>query len=224
MNIYSTRFQLSIIFSCLLLAIIVFAPIGKTGADSSAPEIKIDTFPQSVLFEIDHFKPGDWAPRVLTVQNNGNQDFSYDLTSRLKSGSEKLYKQLDVKIEDDQGILYEGNLNNFTKLPPRKLAKFTQEKLTITVEFPYESGNEFQGLETVVAFTLVAEGDAPVHPPADGDGKTPNQGSQPNTGTLPKTGEEDPLLLIVTGFFITAAGLILLLSKKSILHSLFRRR
>lgn len=231
MRLSLNLFKLILIYSVVLLTIVVFLPISSTGADSNTPEIKIDTLPESVLFNIKDFKPGDWAPRVLTIQNNGNQDFSYNLQSRMKSGSEKLYNQFQLKIEDQSGIIFEGDLKDFKGLDPRPLTAFSEEKLTLTVEFPYKSGNEFQGLETEVEIVLFAEGKDNQTPPnneeTDGEnGNNPPDNKNPPTkgsGSLPQTGEENPILIILSGLFISMAGLALLLVKKSINSNPFKR-
>ncbi|MCM3717672.1 LPXTG cell wall anchor domain-containing protein [Fictibacillus phosphorivorans] len=233
MKLNSIKFKLILIYSCLILIVAVFIPIGNTGADSSTPEIKIDTFPDSVLFDIKDFKPGDWAPRELTIQNNGNKDFSYNIQSRMKTGSEKLFNQFQLKIEDASGRVYQGSLKDFKGINPRPLASFSEEKLIVTVEFPYISGNEFQGLETKVEFVVYAEGkDEPpttgidnpderevTSPPSNDNENLPSK----ETGSLPQTGEDNPIYVILSGLFITLAGLALLLMKKSILPNPFKR-
>ncbi|MBH0169147.1 LPXTG cell wall anchor domain-containing protein [Fictibacillus sp. 18YEL24] len=192
----SIKFKLILIYSLIGLIIVVFLPIGRTGADSSTPEIKIDILPEAVLFDIENFKPGDWAPRDLTIQNNGNQDFSYNMKAQMKSGSEKLYNQLLLKVEDRTNLLFEGKLKDFKGLNPRPLASLTEEKLKVTVEFPYESGNEFQGLQTIAEFIIYAEGQTtPPDPPDDGDPPDPpDDGDPPNppTDTNNPPGSNEP--------------------------------
>ncbi|MBH0156588.1 LPXTG cell wall anchor domain-containing protein [Fictibacillus sp. 5RED26] len=233
MKLNSNKFKIILIYTCILLVATVFIPIGNTGADSSTPEIKIDALPQKVLFDIDDFKPGDWAPRVLTIQNNGNQDFTYNLQSRMKSGSDKLFNVFHLKIEDSSSVIFKGNLKDFEGLDPRPLAAFSEEKLTVTVEFPYVSGNEYQGLDTDVEFVLYADGEnAP--PPTDTEkpnqdngstspGNNSNKPPSTDTGSLPQTGEDNPIFIILSGLIISMAGLALLLVKKSILPNPFKR-
>ncbi|GGB41565.1 LPXTG cell wall anchor domain-containing protein [Fictibacillus barbaricus] len=233
MKLSLNLFKLILIYSLVLLTIVVFLPISSTGANTSTPEIKIDTLPESVLFNIKDFKPGDWAPRVLTIQNNGNQDFSYNIQSRMKSGSEKLFNVFQLKIEDSSGVIFKGDLKDFKELDPRPLASFSEEKLTVTVEFPYVSGNEFQGLDTEVEFVLYAEGENEPPPPDteepdEDNGSTPpseNSNNPPakDNGSLPQTGEDNPILIILSGLFISIAGLALLLVKKSIIPNPFKR-
>jgi LPXTG-motif cell wall-anchored protein len=235
MKLNSNKFKLILIYTCILLVAAVFIPVGNTGADSSTPEIKIDTLPEKVLFDIKDFKPGDWAPRVLTVQNNGNQDFSYNIQSRMKSGSKKLYNVFQLEIKDQSGVIFKGDLKDFKGLDPRPLAAFSEEKLTVTVDFPYVSGNEFQGLDTEVEIVLYAEGKNDP-PPTDPDPEEPDEdnGNNPpgddsnnppaeDTGSLPQTGEDDPIFIILSGLFISMAGIALLLIKKSILPNPFKR-
>lgn len=233
MMVKSIMFKLLIVNCLLLLIILFFIPIGNTGADSTTSEIKIDALPQKVLFDIDNFKPGDWAPRVLTIQNNGNQDFSYNIQARKKSGSTKLFNIFHLTIEDQSDVLFNGELKDFKGLKRRSLAAFSEEKLTVTVEFPYVSGNEFQGLDTEVEFVLYAEGESepprtdPDNPAGDdGGSETPgNNDGSPNkpTGSLPQTGEDNPLFVILTGLFLSMAGIALLIVKKSILPNPFKR-
>ena len=233
MMVKSIMFKLLIVYCLLLLTILFFIPIGNTGADSTTPEIKIDALPQMVLYDINNFKPGDWAPRVLTVQNNGNQDFSYNIQARMKSGSTKLFNIFHLTIEDQSDVLFNGELKEFKGLKRHSLAAFSEEKLTVTVVFPYVSGNEFQGLDTEVEFVLYAEGESE-QPPTDpdnpggddGESETPgHNGGSPNkpTGTLPPTGEDNQLFLILTGLFLSMAGIALLLVKNAILPNPFKR-
>ncbi|MBN3553969.1 LPXTG cell wall anchor domain-containing protein [Fictibacillus nanhaiensis] len=233
MNLHSNRFKFLIMYCCVLLTAVVFVPLGHTGANSSSKEIEINTLPKDVIFAINNFKPGDWATRVLAIQNNGNQDFSYSLKAQKKSGSNKLYNQFVVKVEDQSEIIYRGSLKEFTGLKPRSLKSGLEEKLTVTVEFPYESSNEFQGFETEVELIVFAEGTAKPpatdgednnHPTKDNGGGSPGKKPTANgAGSLPQTGEENPLILILSGLFISLAGFGLLLSKKFTLSNLFKR-
>jgi LPXTG-motif cell wall-anchored protein len=238
MNLHSNRFKFIIMYCCLLLTAAVFVPFGNTGANSSSKEIEINTLPKDVVFAIDNFKPGDWATRVLAIQNNGNQDFSYSMKAQKKSGSDNLYNQFVVKVEDQSEIIYQGSLKEFIGLKQRSLKSGSEEKLTVTVEFPYESGNEYQGLETEVELIVFAEGtDKPPTPDGEDNNNPPDDSSPPKegedppskkptangAGELPQTGEENPLLLILSGLFLSLTGLGLLLSKKFTSSNLFKR-
>lgn len=143
----------------LVIIFVFFIPIGFTTASEDIKEIDIMTTPEKVLFEIHNMQPGDWATRELEISNSGKQDFGYIFSAKKSSGSEKLYNELHLTIEDESGkSIYDGSLGNFEKLEARNLKVNTKEKLTFTVEFPYELGNEYQGLVTEVEFKVYAEG------------------------------------------------------------------
>jgi LPXTG-motif cell wall-anchored protein len=281
-----SHLKLIAIYSIFILTVVLFLPTGKTGADTAVKEIDLATLPANVLFNVSNLKPGDLMIRELTILNNGNQNFTYNFDSRKKSGSDLLYNQLQLEVKDNSTVLYNGSLGSFTGLNPRALSSHSQEKITLTVEFPYESGNEFQGLGTEVEFILYAEGrnnppdppddgdppdppddgdppdppddGDPPDPPDDGDPPDPPDDNEPptddneppgtneppntneppsnnptptkpavppskDTGSLPQTGEENPLFIIMSGLFISLAGLGLLLIKKSILPNPFKR-
>ncbi|KGP74121.1 LPXTG cell wall anchor domain-containing protein [Pontibacillus yanchengensis] len=157
------------IYSLVVFIFVILSPIGSTGANKSDPVIDLSLKPTKREFKVDKMVPGDWATRTLTVQNNGNKDFSYQMTSSYLEGNNKFYNQLDLRVESQNQILFDGKLENFEGLKSRSLDYSTEEDITITVTFPYESGNEYQGLATSVLFTFVAEGDTPPPPPTSSD-------------------------------------------------------
>ena len=63
----------------LLISGICFYPVSSVFAegenDKAENEIKINISPKDNLFDISNMKPGDWAPRSITVQNSGSKDF-----------------------------------------------------------------------------------------------------------------------------------------------------
>jgi LPXTG-motif cell wall-anchored protein len=279
--------------------------------------VEITTSPTGYLFQMTNLKPGDTGERILTIKNTGNQNYYYSVRAQMKSGSNKFYKQLLLKVKDTSQVLYDGKLSEFTSMSERYLAHHTQEDLTFAIEFPWNSGNEFQGLLTEVELIFYAEGrnnppddgdppdppddgdppdppddgdppdppddgdppdppddgdppdppddGDPPDPPDDGDPPDPPDDNEPptddneppstnepptddneppstneppsnnptptkpadppskDTGSLPQTGEENPIFIILSGFFILLAGLGLLLIKKSIIPNPFKR-
>lgn len=120
-------------------------------------EINISLSPTGTLFDITNMKPGDWAPRTITVKNMGTKDFDY-LMQLQNSGDEKLFNELllEIKVADQE--LYQGKLTDFKSLPIRKLATGNEENLDVTIRFPEHLGNEFQGLHASFDFIFTAEG------------------------------------------------------------------
>jgi hypothetical protein len=65
---------------------------------------------------------------------------------------------MNLKVSDGTGKLYEGPLNGLQYFPLGTIASFQKTSLTFTVALPYETGNEFQGKTTSVAFDFSAIG------------------------------------------------------------------
>jgi LPXTG-motif cell wall-anchored protein len=265
----------------------------------------ITLIPDARLFEVTNMKPGDTITKVQKIHNQSNDSFSYVITTEKESGSDLLYNQLDLQVIADNTEIYNGKLKYLNLSKPLKLNKNSQHGITFQFHFPIDSGNEYQGLITSVAFIYTAEADHgnppddgdPPNPPDDGDPPDPpddgdppdppddgdppdppddgdppdppddgdppdppddgdppdppdhnepppNDNEPPNTneppsnnpaptkpadppskdtGSLPQTGEENPILIILSGFFISLAGLGLLLIKKSIIPNPFKR-
>lgn len=200
--------KLIAIYVGIVLFFILLLPIGKSGAEENTREIDITLAPAQQLFNVHNIKPGDWMTRTLKVQNKGNQDFVYQSSASHLSGSELLYNQLEMTVSAGSAVLYEGKLSGFTGFEKRPLAHLEEEELTYTVEFPYESGNEFQGLTTKVAFYFAAE----MRPEevAESVGAIPVTGNPPTFGNvLPKTGEVSPMIFYLSGFIILLLGCVM---------------
>ncbi len=78
---------------------------------------------------------------------------------------------VDVKAEEK--ILYDGMLSKFNKIDARMISISGEEKLTFTILFPKEAGNEFQGVAAEVEFMFYAEGALGGIIPVDGGVKLP---------------------------------------------------
>ncbi|TYR75250.1 cell wall protein [Rossellomorea vietnamensis] len=165
-------------------------------------EIDIALSPASVSFNVSKLVPGDWASREIDILNSGTQDFKYLSSAKFISGSEMLYNALILTVKDEKKELYNGSLGNFHKLEPRLLASSKQEKLTLTIEMPYELGNEYQGLTSDFEFKFYVEGTMGGVFPVDGP-------KLPNTAT-------DVFQILLVGAIMAGTGMILfrLQSKK----------
>ncbi|QTD43517.1 hypothetical protein J3U78_19005 [Sporosarcina sp. Te-1] len=120
-------------------------------------EIDISLSPTDTLFDVNNMKPGDWAPRTLTVKNSGNKDFAYYMQMK-NNGEEKLFNELLLEITAGNEELYKGKLAAFTTLPARNLVSGSEENLEITIRFPEHLGNDFQGLQAAFILSFTAEG------------------------------------------------------------------
>ncbi|MBU9722450.1 MULTISPECIES: LPXTG cell wall anchor domain-containing protein [Bacillaceae] len=194
-------------FLVVLVFILSVQQNNRTFADE-VPVI-ITTTPESVLFEVTNMKPGDWADRELTIQNRGEEDFSYHMIASRNSGSEKLYNVLELELQNADGdVLYEGSLGDFTGFDPRPLQALHEEDFSLTVYFPTHLGNDYQGLEVEVEFLFIAEGELPEV--VDGISQTPIDDEvleeEPEDGhILPATATNSYNYLVV-GFIVLIAG------------------
>ncbi|MBH9966660.1 TasA family protein [[Bacillus] enclensis] len=188
------RFSISI----LIIIMILFAP-GTLQAEENNNEqkdIDISVSPSPVLFNLTNVKPGDSMTRKITVKNKGNQDFQYLFTNNFLSGSEKFYNELLLVISKGKESLVEGKIKDFKKMDLRTLESSSSETFEITVEIPYELGNEFQGLSTEFKFNFLVEGpDGAILPVGGGR-------ILPDTGT-------DYYMYLVLGSVLFIAGISL---------------
>lgn len=155
-----TKFYRLFAFLLLMSAICLYpmtSVLADGESDTAEKELDISLSSKENLFDISNMKPGDWAPRTLTVQNSGSKDFVYQMQLQ-NSGEQKLFNELLVEINAGDQELYNGKLAEFKSLPVRNLTSGTEENLDITVRFPEHLGNDFQGLESAFVFTFTAEG------------------------------------------------------------------
>lgn len=115
------------------------------------------TSPEKEFFQLANMKPGDWVTRTLKIQNRNESSFTYNTEAKFLNGSKKLYNEFLLKVWDSKGILYDDKLHEFKGLNPRLLQSKHQEDLQFEVKFPYELGNEFQGLGFEFEFKFIVE-------------------------------------------------------------------
>ncbi|MYL60403.1 LPXTG cell wall anchor domain-containing protein [Virgibacillus halodenitrificans] len=202
--------KLVVTLFCILALVIVMGGNSVT-AEEEEKELAINVLPGDVLFNINNMKPGDWAPRTITVQNNGIKDFTYQMSLR-NDGEEKLFNELLLEINDSKTVLYEGKLADFTKLSDRDLSTSKQEELEVTVIFPEYLGNEFQGLDAEFSILFSAEGKTSQLAEVSVDGMIGSGNSQtqsflPNTAT-------GIFNLFLSGAVLLISGVFILLYKK----------
>jgi len=173
----------------LLISGICFFPVTSVFADgednTGKDDIDISISPNDTLFDISNMKPGDWAPRTMTVKNFGSKDFDYQMQLQ-NTGEKKLFNELLLEIKVDDKELYQGKLAAFKSLPARKLTRGSGENLDITIRFPEHLGNDFQGLGAAFVFSFTAEGR---DNPGNGGGDNPGDGGSDSPA---KGGSDNP--------------------------------
>lgn len=186
---------------CSTLLILIIQSVTTSVLADHEKEIDIRTSPEKILFELDNMKPGDWAERSLVISNSGTKDFKYLSSASLVSGSEKFYNALILSISDKSGQIFNGSLEDFKELNPREIVSGGKDELLFKVEFPYEKGNEYQGLASIVEFKFYAEGTLGGVSPVDGV-------------KLPKTATNILDIILIGVIILTIGTFILIISNR----------
>ena len=177
--------------------------------DKTENDIDISLSPKENLFDISNMKPGDWAPRTITVQNSGSTDFVYQMQLQ-NSGEKKLFNELMLEIKAGDTELYQGKLAAFESLPERKLTSGTEENLDITIRFPEHLGNDFQGLESAFVFSFTAEGKDSTAVQAMTKGQVASVGPTSAGSNLPTT-STNIFNLMLFGTLLVVGGIVLMI-------------
>jgi len=201
--------------SLLLISIICFFPQMSVFADGendkAENEIEINISPEDNIFDISNMKPGDWAPRTITLQNSGSKDFVYHMELQ-NSGDTKLFNELLLEIKAGDKELYQGKLAAFESLPERTLTSSSKENLDITIRFPEHLGNDFQGLVSTFVFSFTAEGADSTEVQAMIKGEVASSSIGPTSAgfSLPTT-STNIFNLMLFGIVLGAGGIVIII-------------
>ena len=133
-----------IICGLMILSAIILFPSSILG-NSKIIAKTFYSVPESVLFKIDNFKPGDWAERELFLYNDGPDNEYFIFIDNVR-GDKAFLNELQIKIEYNNVELFQGTINDFKGIDRTFIKENENHKYFITVEFPYDLGNEYQGL------------------------------------------------------------------------------
>lgn len=196
-----------------IIFIIVAIPTNIFASGNENNEIKLTIIPGDSLFDIDDMKPGDWAPRSITVQNEGEMDFQYGVTME-NNGSEKLFNEILLEVHNNDKELYHGKLANFDSLPLRELSVRSSEDLDFTIRFPEHLGNEYQGLDVHFSLLFTAEGKLGKTEEVTIDSKLGSDDVQKSGLTLPSTATNIFTLMLIGVGLLISGGLLVIIKKK----------
>jgi len=204
----------------LLISGICFYPVSSVFADGENDkvenEIDISLSSKENLFDISNMKPGDWAPRTITVQNSGTKDFVY-LLQLQNNGEKKLFNELLLEIKAGNIELYQGKMVDYKSLPERKLTSGTEENLDITIRFPEHLGNDFQGLASDFVFSFTAEGKDSTTVQAMTKGQVASSSFGPtSTGFSLPAASSNISNLMLFGTAFVAGGILLLIIRHKV--------
>lgn len=178
----------------------LYSPLSLINANGTKKEIDISTSPEKVFFDIKSGRPGDTYIKEIEVKNNGDQDIKYLFSNSFLNGSEKFYNELLLKVEDKNGVIFDGKFKDLQKLDSRELKRHASEILKFNIYIPIELGNEFQNLNSEFQLRFFVDGT--------------------NGGVLSVAGYKLPnsatgiYNLLIAGAFLALGGGTFLLSKK----------
>ncbi|MGN8647374.1 hypothetical protein ACTNEO_16340 [Gracilibacillus sp. HCP3S3_G5_1] len=203
--------KLKILFTVILVFPILFSSVELFASQGNIIDLKATFSENGKLFDLENLKPGDWADRHITVSNQTNNDITYEIDVRYLDGSEMLYNQLSLEIKQGDVPLFHDNLSAFSLLTDLSLAADSEERIDLSVTFPPESGNEFQGLTTSAEIIITA-----YHNTESESSSLPiSTGSQSDGGkTLPGTATMIVNILLIGGTLLIVGLLTLLYLKR----------
>lgn len=199
----------------LLVSLIPAAVHGKTAGE----EANLIISPKEALFSVENMKPGDYAIRILTLENTDSDKIIYDM-KLINRGDLKLYNEMLFQLKAGNQVLFDGKLKDFSGFSDRSLAAGEEEHIEFYLKFPEELGNEFQGLRSgfILQFSSASESFPPAAGAISGEngrGVIIKEAALPGgKGTGTGTGASLPstatsiFLFFVIGVFLLGAGMM----------------
>ena len=148
----------------------VFTDSTDLDGEWSAGSIVLGTTP-TTTFSVDDILPGDSGSQTISVENSGNGDLRYAMsTSATNADGKGLAAQLDLTIQAGScaapgATLYSGSLDGAAfgdatqgdDTGDRAVAASGNDPLCFSWSFPGTSGNTYQLASTTATFTFDAE-------------------------------------------------------------------
>lgn len=162
-------------FILLMAAINFFALFGSklegAAVTASADSYGISISPEGPLFDLANMAPGERFDAVVTVTSDFDKQSPVLLSSEMENGSQLLFNTLivTVKRQDQPETIYSGPLRDLCNVALGTTVKGAERKYVISVLFPAESGNEFQGLSMSAKLIFSSEVEERGDPPSTGD-------------------------------------------------------
>lgn len=167
--IRSAKYGLVILALAAMIYTLVRTPAEGVAiaVETQGGDFGISTYPASGLLKAPNMYPGKRVTADLTVKNEGQLDFTYDISAVKNSGHDLLFNGLKLEIRNGEGlVLFSGNISSLQNTAVGVLGKGGTDILTFTVELPANTGDEFQGKVLDLTFLLKAT----EHPPYIGGG------------------------------------------------------
>ncbi len=149
----------------LILGIVVLFAANPKGVYGNVETIgngfSISVSPPSGFLRAPNMAPGDSVTAALTVYNDGQHDFVFDISAVKESGSDPMFRTLDLLIDDSEGVIYSGKLSECKNTMPRIIGRGGNRVVNFTVSLPTMVNNTYQDLTTGVTFVFNATEHSP---------------------------------------------------------------
>ncbi|WP_178019970.1 hypothetical protein [uncultured Paenibacillus sp.] len=178
------------VYAASILAGVVWHAGQASAADTL--KLRIGTELSSEL-PMSNLKPGDRVERTFTVANDGTAAFDYKVRTHFVAGDTEFFDVLQLTVKDGDTVIYDGALHlEQQDIALGRLAAGGENELDLSVVFPEEAGNEYQGKAATIAFAFSAYAEEPPSNGGGGGSNPPGGGpSQPSDPT-PVNGGNPP--------------------------------
>ncbi|WP_198524612.1 hypothetical protein [Paenibacillus phocaensis] len=176
-------------------ASILAGVVWHAGQASAADPIKLRIGTEfSSELPMSNLKPGDRVERTFTVANDSTVAVDYKVRTRFVAGDTEFYDVLQLTVKDGDTVIYDGALHlEQQDIALGRLAAGGENELDLSVVFPEEAGNEYQGKTATIAFAFTASAEEPSNGGGGGSNPPGNGPSQPNDPTpTPVNGGHPP--------------------------------
>ena len=128
-------------------------------------EIGLEVNVADEFTDVSNLAPGDTKSSYLTVSNKGSGTFKYFFDIKKIGSTAGSYRGTEGKPLDEilkmtvkrgEETLFDGLISNFEEKDMGDLAAGDEQRLDISVYFPEEAGNEYQGADVTVQFKFRA--------------------------------------------------------------------
>ncbi|UWG98626.1 LPXTG cell wall anchor domain-containing protein [Dehalobacter sp. DCM] len=127
------------------------------GIQTNGVDYGLTISPEGQLFNTTGLAPGRSDTTTMTVTNEGQETFTYDIRVITNDPNSILYQALDFKIMKGNSELYNGKLKDL-KIVLGTLVPGTADTYDLTLGLPIECSNEFESQDLSFEFVINASG------------------------------------------------------------------
>lgn len=166
--------------------------------------------PEKFFSKLGHVVPGDVLSEKVSINNKKDTNIEYFVSTENVEGiSDKgmeLLKKLKFKITSQDGVIYDGNLDEIKNVSLGKYKPNQVQELMFIITVPSELDNEYANISTGIKWDFsVSETEKEPEPVPEPE-KKPDEPKEES----PQTGDVK-FIIAITVFFISAIALVVIL-------------